>query len=197
MEKKLPDLIAQIRAAHPHVPSWELWTMDEHRIGLKPIVRRIWARKGKRPIITVHQRYQWRYLYGFVCPQSGATFWLILPTVSVEVFSQALAELAQFLGVGRDKHLILVLDQAGWHTSERVVVPEGIHLLFQPAYSPELQPAERLWEVTDEALANEHFDTIEALVDAQVARCQTVRGMPDAIRSRTNYHWWPEVAAPC
>jgi len=94
MEKKRPDLIAQIRADHPHVPSWERWTMDAHRIGLKPMVRRIWARKGERPIITVHQRYQWRYLYGFVCPQSGETFWLILPTVSVEVFSQALGERA-------------------------------------------------------------------------------------------------------
>ena len=114
MEKKLPDLIAQIRAAHPDVLHWDLWTMDEHRIGLKPIVRRIWARSGERPIITVQQRYQWRYVYGFVCPQRGETFWLILPTVTVEVFSQALAELAQFLGLGPDKHLILVLDQAGW-----------------------------------------------------------------------------------
>jgi hypothetical protein len=53
MEKKLPDLIQQIRADHPSVTSWELWTMDEHRIGLKPIVRRVWAHKGERPIITV------------------------------------------------------------------------------------------------------------------------------------------------
>jgi len=68
--------------------------MDAHRLGLKPIVRRIWAHNGERPIITMHQRYQWRYRYGFVGPPSGEIFWLILSTGSVEVFSQAPAELA-------------------------------------------------------------------------------------------------------
>ncbi len=192
MEKKLPDLIQQIRDSHPQVTTWELWTMDEHRIGLQPIVRRMWVRQGKRPIITVHPRYQWCYLYGFVCPQHGETFWLILPTVSVAAFRQALGELAQFLGLGSDTHLILVLDQAGWHTSDRVEVPEGIHLLFQPAYSPEVQPAERLWEVTDEALANQYFATIEDLMQAQADLCATIHSSwQEAMRSRTLYHWWP------
>jgi transposase len=192
-KKKLPDEIAAIQAAHPEVRSWELWTMDEHRIGLKPILRRIWAPKGERPHVTVHQRYRWRYVYGFVCPQSGETFWLILPTVSIAVFSQALAALAEGLGIGPDKHIILVLDRAGWHTSDRVEVPEGIHLVFQPAYSPELQPAERLWAVTDEALANECFATIDDLVDAQADRCETISTQQDDIRSRTLYHWWPLI----
>lgn len=194
MEKKLPDVIQAMRDAHPEVPHWELWTMDEHRMGLKPILRRIWALQGARPIITVQHRYQWRYLYGFVCPQTGETFWLILPRVSVEIFSQALAELAQFLGLGPDKHLILVMDQAGWHTSERVEVPEGIHLVFQPAYSPELQPAERLWAVTDEALANQWFETIDDLEQAQADRCETIRTQQEDIQSRTLYHWWPLIA---
>jgi hypothetical protein len=59
MEKKLPDLIQQIRDSHPQVTTWKLWTMDEHRMGLQPMVRRMWIRQGKRPIITVHPRYQW------------------------------------------------------------------------------------------------------------------------------------------
>jgi transposase len=124
-----------------------------------------------------------------------ATFWLILPRVSIALSSLALAELAQFLGLGPDKHLILVLDQAGWHTSDQVVVPEGIHLIFQPAYSPEVQPAERLWPVTDEGIANKHFETLDDLVAAQAKRCETMRDMTDEIRSRTNYHWWPQLEA--
>jgi hypothetical protein len=41
----------------------ELWTTDQHRVGLKPILRRVWVRKGSRPRVSVHQRYQWLYLY--------------------------------------------------------------------------------------------------------------------------------------
>jgi transposase len=76
-----------------------------------------------------------------------------------------------------------------------VVVPEGIHLLFQPAYSPEVQPAERLWDVTDEALANEHFDTIDDLIQAQEAHCAHIHHtQQEAMCSRTLYHWWPLLA---
>ena len=41
--------------------------------------------------------------------------------------------------VGKKKRIALVVDRAGWHISEQVQVPEGIHLIFLPAYSPELQ----------------------------------------------------------
>lgn len=111
--------------------------MEEHRIGLKPIMRRVWRRKGQRPIVKVEHRYKWLYLYGFVCPTTGQTFWLLLPTVSTAACRLALAEFARTVGAGPDKQVILVLDQAGWHISERVVIPQGRHLLFLPPYSPE------------------------------------------------------------
>jgi len=63
--------------------------MDEHRIGLKPILRRVWAPKGATVKAPVAQRYEWMYVFAFVHPQSGQTSWLLLPTVSVEVFSLA------------------------------------------------------------------------------------------------------------
>jgi hypothetical protein len=61
------------------------------------------------------------------------------------LFSLALEEFAREVGVGEDKHIVLVVDQAGWHTGGEVELPEGIHLEFLPSGSPELQPAERLW----------------------------------------------------
>jgi len=166
--------------------------MDEHRIGLKPIVRRVWSKQ--RPTVRVHHRYQWQYLYGFVCPQTGQTFWLILPTVSIEAFHKALKELAKGLGIGSEKHIILVMDRAGWHTSSRVEVPDGIHIIFQPPYSPEVQPAERLWELSDEVLVNRCFDTIDDLVDAQTKQCKMLSTKRAEIQSRTLYHWWPVIA---
>lgn len=181
-----------MQADHPDA-SVEVWCEDEHRIGLKPIIRRLWCKKGQRPIITVEHRYKWTYLYGFVCPQSGQTFWLLLPCVAAYVWSAALAEFAKAVGAGPSKQVVLVIDQAGWHVSDEVVVPEGVHIVLLPPYSPELQPAERLWSLSDEVLANEHFDDLEALIDAQAERCRRLCEQPEVLQGQTHFHWWPEI----
>jgi hypothetical protein len=49
----------------------EVWAFDEHRLGLKPILRKVWAPRGCRPVASGHHRYQWLYLYGFVRPATG------------------------------------------------------------------------------------------------------------------------------
>lgn len=88
--------------------------------------------------------------------KSGCMSWLLLPTKNVQIFSQALALFAQEMGVGPEKRNML-LDQAGWHTSAKLIVPEGMHLMFLPPYSPELQPAEHLWLLSNELLTNRAF----------------------------------------
>lgn len=70
-------------------------------------------------------------------------------------------------------------------------VPDYVHLLFLPAYSPELQPAEHLWPLTNTILANRHFATIDDLEDTQAARCIVLQAQPDLIRSATLFPWWP------
>ena len=98
----------------------------------------------KRPKAPFRRRYEWLYLYGFVHPQSGEVHWLILPRVDAKVFSLALSHFAEEVGAGKDnKRILLVLDQAGWHTGKEVEVPEGIHLEFLPARSPELHSPPR------------------------------------------------------
>jgi len=69
------------------------------------------------------------------------------------------------------KKVLLVEDNAGWHKSQKVKLPEGINVEFLPAYSPELQPAERLWTLVDEPLVNEYFETIDDLEKILVLRC--------------------------
>ena len=158
------------------------------------MARKVWALKGERPTIEVHHRYEWLYLYSFVRPATGEVHWLILPTVNAEVFSMALSHFAEQVGAGKDKRVLLVLDKAGWHTSPRVGVPEGIELEFLPPHSPELQPAERLWPLTNEGVANRYFEDIEGLEEALIERCVALCGQPQTIRSYTHYHWWPEAA---
>lgn len=65
-----------------------------------------------------------------------------------------------------------MLDQAGWHKSGDLVIPQGLHLLFLPSHSPELQPAERLWPLSNEPLANRVFNSLDELQEVQIARCR-------------------------
>jgi transposase len=84
------------------------------------------------------------WLYGFVHPESGETYWWILPTVNTEIFNRVLADFASQYDLGTNKRVLLVIDQAAWHTSHNLDLPEGLDLIYLPPYSPELQPAERL-----------------------------------------------------
>jgi len=172
----------------------EQWATDEHRLGLQPILRRVWARRGQRLLAPVQPRYQWLYLVGFVRPLTGQTEWQWTSTVNVEVFTVVLNQFAQAVGAGSDKQILLVLDNAGWHTSATLTVPDGIHLHFLPPYTPELQPAERLWSLADAPLANRHFATLDALEEAHAQRCAQLQQQPDLIRRYTHYHWWSATA---
>ena len=69
--------------------------MDEHRIGLKPIVRGVWAPVGERPIALGHHRSEWLYVTGFVEPASGLTVWNIANAVCKEMFELVLADFAK------------------------------------------------------------------------------------------------------
>jgi transposase len=164
-------------------------------LGLKPIIRKAWSSVGEGPIFKVHQRYEWTYLYAFARPKSGEVHWPILPTVSAEVFSMAPETFAREVGAGTRKRILLVVDRAGWHTGKnKLKVPEGIRPEFLPSHPPELQPAERLWPLSNEGVANRYVEEIEELEGALAERCLALSDQPEVIRSFIRYHWWPEVA---
>lgn len=184
--------LEQLQQQHP-TATIEVWAFDEHRLGLKPILRAVWAPIGERPIARVHHRYEWLYVYGFVHPVTGRTEWLLLPRVNISWFNTALAAFARAVGASATRRIVLVLDNAGWHRSSKVIVPEGIDLLFLPPYSPELQPAERLWELVDEPLVNRSFDTLDEMEEVLIKRCQTLSTMTMQVQGRTQFHWWATV----
>jgi hypothetical protein len=113
----------------------EVWAFDEHRLGLKPILRRQWAPKGQRPVAVGHPRYEWLSLHGFVHPGTGEVVWFVCSTVDATLLGAVLAGFAAAVGAGEDKLIILVLDNAGWHVSGDLVVPKGIELAFLPSYT--------------------------------------------------------------
>jgi len=118
-----------------------------------------------------------------------------VPLLNTEVFARLLADFAEHFGIGEHKHVVLALDQASYHSTKRLQVPAGIHLQLLPWKSPELQPAERLWPLTDEVIANQACDSLDALEEVTAQRCRALMKQPELIQALTCYHWWPKTMA--
>ncbi|WP_370464768.1 IS630 family transposase [Methylosinus sp. RM1] len=195
VQKNLEDAVAEEAAKHPE-RSVEVFASDEHRLGLKPVTRRVWAPVGERPIAHGHHRFDWLYVTAFVSPASGETFWYMHDGVSKPFFAALLETFAREAKAGVDRTIVLVIDNAGWHGEAGLSVPDGVRLVFLPPYTPELQPAETLWALVDEPIVNKHIGTIEELDAIIGERCAALASERDIIKSRAGFHWWPKIAKP-
>ena len=192
MEKKLSQQLDKLQSKYPQADI-EVWCSDEQRLGLQPKGRRVWTQLGEQPVADVKTQYQWLWLYGFLHPESGETYFWILPQVNTELFNRVLTDLAREFDLNQNKRILLVLDQAGWHTTNKLVLPEGIDLFFLPSHSPELQPAERLWPLTNEAIANHSPENLDELENLLIYRCQKIMEQQEFVRGLTYFHWWPQT----
>jgi transposase len=108
------------------------------------------------------------------------------------MMNESLRLFAKSVGAGKDRIIVLAIDNAGWHRAKKLEVPSGIHIEYLPPYSPELQPAERLWPLANEAVANRSFQSLKDLDHAIEKRCLQLADQPHTIRDYTNFHWWPQ-----
>ena len=115
LQKKLTQAVAEETAKHPD-KSIEVFATDEHRIGLKPVTRRVWAPVGERPVARGHHRFEWLYVTAFVSPATGEVVWYVHDGISKPFFEALLALFAREAGAGAGRIVILVLDNAGWHS---------------------------------------------------------------------------------
>jgi transposase len=154
--------------------------MDEARFGQQGTLTRVWAERGSRPTAVKQTRYEWVYLYAAVEPATGASVALQAPHVNTGTMSVFLKMLSEDLGP--TDHAVLVMDQAGWHISRRLEVPDNITILLLPPYSPELNPVERLWAyLRSHFLANRAYDDYAHLLDAGAQAWQQLT--PELLRS--------------
>ena len=180
--------MAGLRRDHPE-KAVELWAEDEARLGLKPIARRVWAVKGRRPTAHGRTKYQWLYVYGFVHPASGRNLELILPAANTDWMEAALAEFARWADPGGVKLLVVLVDNAGWHVAKRLARPPNVVLHPLPPCTPELQPAEPLWPLLREAVANEGYDELAAMEPVLVDRCRWLIENPEVVRGAVGFGW--------
>lgn len=190
----MPRRLASITAFARRRPDERvrLLVQDETRLGLHlPSYRRLTGR-GVKPHQVIAPLYEYYWLYATVEPVTGETFYLEMPWLNADAFTVFLAEVSKQY---RDDLCVIVLDNAGAHTAARVVVPENVILVPLPAYSPELNPVERLWQDLKRRI--DVFDgsirrSLSALRD-HVA--ELVRGYtPEQIASLTGYDYLVEAA---
>jgi transposase len=157
-------------------------------LGLKPALRRVWAPCGERPTALADPQYEWLRLFAAVRPKSGLVFRLVLPHLTAEMMQLFLDEFArQYATEG--KRLVPVLDGASAHRARSLQTPERIAVVSLPAYTPELNPAERLRPLVKEGVANRTHDNVGALEETVCTRCQRITTAQ--VAALTNYHWWP------
>ena len=104
-----------------------------------------------------------------------------------------LAEISRHVTKGA--HAVLVLDQAGWHTSPKLRVSENISLLPLPPYAPELNPVEQVWAyLRANFLSHRVWNSYKAIVDACCNAWNMLMNMPQRLASITRRTWAKAVS---
>ena len=119
-----------------------MWFQDEAPISQKNGLVRQWARRGTRPRQPADQRYQSAYLFGAICPARGVGAALAMPFANTQAMQAHLDEIGRT--VARGAHAVLLLDRAGWHTTEKLTIPNNLTMILLPSRSPELNPVENI-----------------------------------------------------
>lgn len=87
----------------------------------------------------------------------------MMPWADTHAMGLHLAEISAAVDPGA--HAVVILDQAGWHTSGKLLVPENLTLLPLPPRCPELNPVENVWQfIRQNWLSNRIFDGYEDIV---------------------------------
>lgn len=135
----------------------------------------------------------WRF--GAVCPERDTGAALVLPEASTQAMNLFLRDLSQ--AVAPDVHALVVLDKAGWHTARGLAIPANITPLFLPPYSPELNPAERVWEyLRENRLSHRVFGSVEAIIDACCEAWNALLADVGCIQSLGSFPWVEQVRTP-
>jgi len=166
----------------------EIWFQDEARIGQKNGIVRQWARRGTRPRQAADQRYESAYLFGAICPARGVGAALAMPFADTEAMQAHLDEIGRT--VARGAHAVLLLDRAGWHTTDKLRAPKNITLIWLPSRSPELNPVENIWQyLRGNWLSNTVFETYDDIIDAACEAWNKLAALPDVISSIGTRQW--------
>jgi len=137
-----------------------LYFQDESRFGLMTHIGKYLTAKGIKPIVNYKHAFKSTYLYGSYSPVNGDSFVWEINGTDTKIFG---AYLKAFSKHRETEYKIVVIDNAGFHSTKNIDIPDNIFLLNIPPYCPELNPCEKIWQHLKSRFKNQTFDTMENL----------------------------------
>lgn len=158
---------------------------DEGCFGRISRAKRCWAPAGMRPHAPTQVVREYMYVYAAVAPVQGQMISLILPEVSTSMMNLFLEQVSQTFS---KYFMVMQVDQAGWHSAKDLLIPENIRLIPQPAYSPELNPVEHIWDELREKYFHNHiFSSLDRLIDMLCYGLNALADDAERLRSLTSF----------
>jgi transposase len=158
------------------------------RVGQKNKLTYRWARKGTRPRAAHDQRTRSAYLFGAICPERGKGAAWVLPYCNTQAMQLHVKEIARRVAPGA--HGVVLLDQAGWHTTKKLKLPGNLTLMPLPPRSPELNPAENIWQfMRQNWLSDLIFKNYDDIVDHCCFAWNQLTSQPWKIMSIGTREW--------
>lgn len=176
-----------LRAERKRPRRVRLMFQDEARFGRMVRIKRCWAPTPSRPVVDNGYERQFTYVYGAVSPREGELDWKIGPKMNAERMS---AFLAQVSAAHPRELIIMILDGASSHTAKALVVPHNLRLVRLPAYAPELNPQEHIWdELREKEFPNRVFDDMAGVVRQLESGLPRLAADRKRLRSITCWPW--------
>jgi transposase len=177
-----------VKLGLPDCAKVRVWVSDEMRFGLQPVTRRVWSLRGERPVAPNDPRYQWGYTYGAIeVGGEGAAEFIHTPTVNLATSLEFLRELA---ASDPGSHHVVIWDGAGFHQRNGdKSLPANVSLIKLPAYSPELNPIEKLWDVVKDRICNVRWKNLDALEAAITHVLREYWTTPSLVKSLVGEGW--------
>lgn len=182
--KKLPKLLEGFRNSldkNKH-DSINIYFQDESRFGLMTKQKRVLVSKAVKPISKFQHSYKWLWLWGCFSPITGDSFYWETSHVGSDIFEGFLDD---FSRKNPRELKVLIIDNAGFHACQNITVPENIRLIRIPAYTPELNPAEKVWQWMKDKVAMKFFTSTDELRNKITEMVNQLT--PSLIKSITGY----------
>lgn len=189
MEKKtLPEKLATVLSAQVvGERPVRLMFQDEARFGRMARIRRCWSPSPLRPLVSNGYERQFTYVYGGVSPVHGQLDWSLNEKMNTTNMS---AFLSQVSHAHAQEFIVMVVDGASSHKAKELVVPENIRLIALPAYSPELNPQEHVWEeVREKAFPNMVLEQMALVVERLKEGMGSLAADTERLRGITAWPW--------